>query len=190
MALTVTEVPNRQALTADPEADHQPWTGIGGENKALRYTRMRSAARRCWCAITDAAKFVRKTQGSSFAGHFAEHGDLVIDTNQTPGRTFRVDFDLPVKAIGLDVEPEPAAVVPGQKYRAVLTLTDPATGDSAEIVKVQAGGSSCFLGARCDTDSIGQAEVRVVMLDAAGAEQPVDFGTNRIELIAPVGNVV
>ncbi len=151
---------------------------------------MRSAGRRSRCTITDADKFVRKTQGSSFAGHFAQHGELVIDTNQTPGRTFRVDFDPPVKALGLDVEPEPAAVVPGQQYRAVLTLRNTATGDSADIVKIQAAGASCFLGAKCDTDALGQAEVRVVMLDAAGTEQPVDFGTNRIELVAPAGNIV
>ncbi len=187
MPFTVTEVSNRQALAADPEADHQPWTGIAGENKPLRFSRMRSAGRRRWCVIADADKFVRKTQGSSFAGHFAEHGDLVIDTNQTPGRTFRVDFDLPVKAVGLDVEPEPAAIVPGQQYRAILTLRNAATGGSAEVVKTQNAGASCFLGARCDTDGIAQAEVRVVMLDAAGAEQPVDFGTNRIELVAPAG---
>ncbi len=189
MPLTVTAVGNRHALQADPENDFQSWIGIAGDGLTPRWSRMRSAHGRCWCAITDHLTLLRQEQGGSFNGHMPTAGELVLWTNHNPGRTFRVDLNAPVRGVGLDVEPTPPAVVPGERFRAELEVTDPDTGQTGRVQRTASAGTSAFLGLRCDDDVIGRMEVRVVMLDAAGAERPVDFGVNRIELLTPIGNL-
>ncbi len=184
MPLTVTAVASRQALQADPENDFQSWIRIAGDGLPPRWLRMRSAQGRCWCSITDHQTLMRQEQGGSFNGHMPTPGELVLWTNHNPGRTFRVDFKAPVRGVGLDVEPTPPAVIPGERSRAELEVIDLATGHTGHTGRIERtanGGTSTFLGLRSPDDGIGRIEVRVVMLDTAGAERPVDFGVNRIE---------
>jgi hypothetical protein len=190
MPLTIIEVPDRADFALDPEADFQPWTGIAADGNTPRFTRMRSAQKRSWCAIDDARQLRRLTQGLSFNGHFPTPGEVVISTNQIPSQAFALTFDHPVRGVGLDVEPAPAAVVPGQAYKVRMELTDTTTMDSAVVEKGGAIGACAYLGARCDADRIDRMVVRVVMIGNGGQESPVEFAVNRLELLTPVGNIV
>ena len=190
MSFNVQQVPDRQTLANHPENDFQPWKGIAGDGNSLRFSRMRSAQKRCWCTLSNTNQFIRLTQGLSFNGHFAEDGEPVIATNQTPGLKFKINFDLPVSAVGLDVEPMPVAVIPGQQYRVVLEVANTTQGDIFQVNEIGNVGSCHFVGAQCDTDTIDQMEIRVTMIDSNGNDVPVDFGINRLELLAPVGNSV
>ncbi|WP_102109204.1 hypothetical protein [Oceaniglobus roseus] len=190
MALNITDVPDRATFAADPEADFQPWTGIASDGNTLRFTRMRSAQRRSWCAIDDARQMRRLTQGLSFNGHFPTPGEVLITTNQIPSQSFALSFDLPVRGVGLDVEPAPAAVVPGQGFKVSLVLADTTTMESVEVEKMGAIGGCVFIGASCDSDRIDRMIVRVALVDGGGQEDPVEFAVNRMELLAPVGNIV
>lgn len=190
MALNIIAVPGRATFSADSEADFQPWTGIASDGNTLRFTRMRSAQRRSWCAIDDARQMRRLTQGLSFNGHFPTPGEVVITTNQIPSQAFGLTFDHPVRGVGLDVEPAPAAVVPGQAFKVRLEVTDTTTMDSEVVEKVGNIGGCVFIGASCDTDRIDRMVVRVSLMDAGGQESPVEFAVNRMELLTPIGNIV
>lgn len=190
MALNITEVADRQTLAMDPDADFQPWRGIAADGNALRFSRMRSAQKRSWCMIDGANQLVRLTQGLSWNGHFPSPGETVIATNQVPGKAFTLTFDHPVSGVGLDVEPAPVAVVPGQVFKVRMEVSDTTTGDTSTVEKAGNIGASCFVSARCDADRINRMVVRAVMIDNAGQESPVDFAVNRLELLAPVGNFV
>jgi hypothetical protein len=132
----------------------------------------------------------RLTQGLTFNGHFPTPGEVVIATNQIPTQAFALTFDHPVRGVGLDVEPAPAAVVPGQAYKVRVELTDTTTMDSAVVEKAGAIGACCYVGARCDFDRIDRLTVRVVMVDDLGQESPAEFAVNRLELLTPIGNIV
>ena len=190
MPLAVSPVATRAVLQNDPDHDFQSWLGIADDGNAPRWSRMRSEHKRCWCSITNHATLLRQVQGvpGSFAGHMPTPGELVLWTNHNPGRTFRVEFDRPVRAVALDVEATPAAVVPGQRYRVDLDVSG--GGNSASTSRTAIAGTSTFVGLRCPTASIETMEVRVVLLDAAGQPLPSDFAVNRIELLAPMGNAV
>jgi hypothetical protein len=190
MPLPIIEVPNRANFTLDPEADFQPWTGIAADGNTLRFARMRSAQKRSWCAIDDARQMRRLTQGLSFNGHFSTPGEVVLSTNQISSQSFALSFDHPVRGVGLDVEPAPAVLVPGQAYKVKVELTDTTTMDSAVVEKAGNIGGSRFVGARCDADRIDRMVVRVALVDNLGQESPVEFAVNRLELLTPVGNIV
>lgn len=190
MAFNATEVADRQTLANDPDTDYQSWKGIAADGNALRFSRMRSGQRRSWCTIHNATQLVRLTQGLSLASNFANFGDTVISTNHTPGQSFVLDFDHPVTGVGLDVEPLPDGAGQGRPYKVKLQISNTATGESFEVDKSSGTGASCFAGARCDADTINHMSVSVVMLGAGGVETPVDFAVNRLELLAPVGNIV
>ncbi len=191
MVLNIVEVADRPTLAMDPDADFQPWTGIAADGNTLRFTRMRSAQRRSWCAIDGANQLVSRRQGGgSWNGHFPTPGELVISTNHSPGRPFKLNFDNPVTGVGLDVEPAPGAIVPGQAFKVTLEVSDTSTGETVTIEKAGNIGACCFVGARCDVNRINQMVVRAFMVDGVGQETPVDFAVNRLELLAPVGNIV
>lgn len=190
MALTITDIPDRQTIALDAEADFQPWTGIAADGNTLLFARKRSAFKRSWCAIDNAGRLRRLTQGLSFNGHFPTPGETLISTNQIPAAALRLDFDHPIIGIGLDVEPAPAAVAPGQVYKVRVEVTDTATNETASVEKVGAIGATRFVGLRADADRINRMVVRAVMVDGAGNETPVDFAINRLELLTPVGNIV
>ena len=190
MALNIVAVPDRATFSADPEADCQPWTGIASDGNTLRFTRMRSAQRRSWCAIDDARQMRRLTQGLSFNGHFATPGEIVITTNQIQSQAFALTFDHPVRGGGLDVEPAPAAVMPGQVFKVSLAVTDTTTMDTEHVERVGNIGGCVFIGASCDTDRIDRMVVRVALVDGGGQATPVEFAVNRMELLAPIGNIV
>ena len=189
MPLTVTPVANRTALQADPEHDSQTWIGIAAPGNPPQGPRWRTEHDRCWCSIADHDGLLRLDQGpGGFQGHMPTPGELVLWTNGHPGRTFRVDFDKPVRAAGLDVEATPEAVVPGQRYEVTLTVS---SGDASQsVTRTAVVGTAMFIGLRSDNGAIiDTMEIGVVMLDDAGPPSPADFGVNRIELLTPVGNV-
>ncbi len=167
-----------------------PGEGIAADSNTLRFSRMRSGQRRSWCTIGNANQLVRLTQGLSLASNFANFGDTLISTNHTPGQSFVLDFDHPVTGVGLDAEPLPDGAGPGRPYKVRLQISNTGTGDSFLVEKPANTGASCFVGARCDADDIDHMSVTVVMLGAGGIETPVDFAVNRLELLAPVGNIV
>ena len=102
------------------------------------------------------------------------------------GLRFRVDFDPPILGVGLDIEAMPVAVVPGAPWRATLELFSGAAQQS--IVKAGAGGASLWIGGRSSSgDAIDRMTVYAEMIGAGGGATPVDFGTNRMELLVPVG---
>ena len=189
MVLTLTEVANRQAFVAEADADSQSWVGIAGDSLPPRFRRMRSTARRCWCELDRATEMRRQTQGQSISSHFATDGELVLWTNDTPGLTFKVSFDNPVRGLGLDVEPSPTAVVPGQRFRVVLEAIGANTNETGEFSKLGTVPASCFIGVKAVNKAIGTMEVRVLLQEAGGREHPVAFCVNRIELLTPVGNI-
>jgi hypothetical protein len=187
MAFLINEVPDRQTIAMDPDADFQNWRGIAADSNRLRFSRMRSGQRRSWCSIDRASDFVRLTQGLSFHGHFPNAGETLIYTNQTPGLGFALTFDHPVTGVGLDVEPDPAAVALGQAYKVRLEVFGLVAGDSFVLEKLGNVGASRFMGARCDSNQIVRMNVQANLLDAAGNATPVDFAVNRLELLVPVG---
>ncbi len=190
MPFKVQQVLDRQTLANNPENDFQAWQGIAGDGNSLHFSRIRSAQKRCWCTLSNPNQFIRLTQGLSFNGHFIEDGEPVIATNQAPGLKFKISFAPPVSAVGLDVEPMPAAVVPGQRYRVILEVANTTPGDTFQVNETGHVGTCHFVGAQCDTDAIAQMEIRVTMIDGKGNDIPVDFGINRLELLAPPGNSV
>lgn len=190
MALNIIEVPDRATFAADPEADFQPWTGIASDGNTLRFTRMRSAQRRSWCAIDDAPLLRRLTQGLSFNGHFPTPGEVVITTNQIPSQAIALTFDHPVRGVGLDVEPAPAVVIHGQAFKVSLEVADTTTMDTEVVEKVGHIGGCVFIGVSCDADRINRMVVRVSLMDGGGQESPVEFAVNRMELLTPIGNIV
>jgi hypothetical protein len=122
------DVPDRQTLAMHQNNDFQSWKGYGSDSNFLAFSARLTARKRC---IIDQAKtFVRKTQGATFAGHFPLAGAPVIATSNI-GQVFKLEFESPVVAIGLDVEPEPQAVIPNQKFHVFLTMT---AGDGTQIV--------------------------------------------------------
>lgn len=190
MPLTLVDIASRNDAALDPDADFQSWIGIASDGNRPRFSRMRSGQRRTWCRIDQSASFSRLTQGLSFLGHLATAGELVLSTNMNTGLRFRVDFDPPILGVGLDIEAMPTAVVPGAPWRATLELASTATGEQQSIVKNASGGASVWLGGRSNGDPIDRMTVYAETLDAGGAATPVDFGTNRLELLVPVGLIV
>lgn len=191
MPLTVVDIASRNDAALDPDADFQSWIGIASDGNRPRFSRMRSGQRRTWCRIDQSASFSRLTQGLSFLGHLATPGELVLSTNMNPGLRFRVDFDPPISGVGLEIDAVPVAVVPGAPWRATLELASTATGDQQSIVKNGTGGQSLWIGGRSSSgDPIDRMTVYAETLDAGGAATPVDFGTNRMELLVPVGLIV
>jgi hypothetical protein len=187
MAFMIIEVADRATLATDPDADFQNWRGIAADSNRLRFSRMRSGQRRSWCSIDRASDFVRLTQGLSFNGHFPNPGEVLIYTNQSPGQSFALTFDHPVTGVGLDVEPDPAVVLPGQTYKVRLELFGQVAGDTFVLEKVGNVGASRFIGGRSDSNQIVRMNVQASLLDAAGNAAPVDFAVNRLELLVPVG---
>lgn len=191
MPFNVTKVANRPALVGSPENDFQSWKNVGSDGNTLQRPRSASAHRRCWCEITNHVRFFRLTDGTSFEGKFAPQGQRVIATRNDPGQTFQVTFTPPVIAVGLDVHPAPAAVILGQPYRVELEVKNTVSGETFPVKEDGKFGASVFVGAQCDTDAIDQLDLRVVMIDIiTGDSVPVDFGINRLELLAPVRNRV
>ncbi|WP_414475996.1 hypothetical protein [Microvirga sp. M2] len=189
MPLAITTMANRNLISADPDADFQAWKGIAGDGNVLRFSRIRSGNKRCWCTINDHASFVRLTQGLSFNGHFATDGEAVIATNQMPGTTLKIGFDPPIFGLGVDIEPIPPAVVPGQTYRVELTLNNTQVGESQTLSANGTIGACKFIAAKSDRDNLDEIEIRVSLIDNTGHANAVDFGINRLELLAPVGNI-
>jgi hypothetical protein len=187
MVFVITPVASRADIAADPDADAQPWSRIAGDGNALRYRRMRSEGQRSWCAIDQHDKFVRRTQGLSFNGTFAVGQNVLIHSNNRPGVPFRLSFDHPVTGVGLDVQPDPVAIVPGQGFRARLQLSSTATGDVGVVTVDGVVGACAFIGGRCNSNAIDEMVLTVMLLDGAGLEQPVDYAVNRLELLVPVG---
>lgn len=190
MPFTITPVADRTGLATRPDADALEWAGIAADGNTLRWSRVRSSRKRCWCGIVDRDKFVRCTQGQSFPGHLPNDGDPIIKTNLNPGTVLRLTFDPPVGGLGLDAEPLPAAIVAGQLYRVELEIRNTAAGDSHLETAQGAVGNCTFVGVSSDSDTIDSIELRVSMLDNAGNPQPVDFAINRVELLTAVGNIV
>lgn len=191
MAFVVVPVADRNTIALDPDADAQPWRGIAGDGNALRFSRLRSQAKRCWCTISDNDKFIRLTQGASFLGHFSTNGETVIATNQNPGTSLKIAFDPPITGVGMDVEPVLPGNGAGQSVRMELTVTQAGTGTGFAQTANGVGGASQFIALRSNTDDIAGLELKVFLLDAAGNPTgAVDFAINRLELIAAVGNIV
>lgn len=182
------EIASRADVAMDPDADFQTWIGIASDGNRLRYARMRSGQRRAWCRIDQSTTFSRLTQGLSFLGHLPAAGELVLSTNQNPGQPFRVDFDPAISGVGLDIEPMPMNVVPGAPWRARLQLLTAA--GQHDIVKTATVGQSLWIGGRSDLDPIATMIVHAEMIGPGGGPVAVDFGTNRLELLVPVGLIV
>lgn len=187
MVFVITPVASRQDIANDPDSDAQPWSRIAGDGNALRFRRMRSVEQRSWCAIDQHDKFTRRTQGLSFNGSFTTGQTVLIHTNNRPGVPFRLTFDHPITGVGLDVEPDPAAVVPGQQFRAKLTLSSTVTGDSGAVTVDGTVGACVFIAGRCNSNAVDETVLTVALLDAAGNELPVDYAVNRLELLVPMG---
>lgn len=190
MVFVITPIPNRATFAADPESDAQPWSRIAADGKALGLRRMRSEKRRSWCTIDQHDKFVRRTQGLSFAGHFVVAAHLLICTDNRPGLPFRLNFDHPVTGLGLDVEPDPVALLPGQAFRVGIEFRNLGSGATAQLSRNGVVGGPIFIGGRSATNDIDEIEMTVSLIDAAGAEVPVDYALNRMELLVPVGLIV
>lgn len=190
MLFVITPVATRADIANDPLSDAQPWSRIAGDGNTLRYRRMRSEEQRSWCTIDQHDKFVRKTQGLSFAGAFVDAPNVLIYSNGRPGVPFRLTFDHPITGVGLDVQPDPVAVVAGQGFRAKLQLSSTVTGDSSTVT-VNGNANTCaFVGGRCNSNAIDEMVLTVALLDGAGNELPVDYAVNRLELLVPVGLIV
>ncbi len=190
MVFVITPIANRAAFVADPESDAQSWSRIASNGNTLRFRRMRSDRRRSWCTIDQHDKFVRRTQGLGFAGHFVDAFDVLICSDNRPGLPFRLNFDHPVTGIGLDIEPNPLVVVPGQAFRVAIDFRNLATGETALMVKDGVLGAPIFLGGRSVANDINEIEMNVSLLDGAGTEVPVDYALNRLELLVPLGLIV
>ncbi len=189
MTIVFVDVPNRNTLTAHADNDFQSWKGYGADSNSLAYSARLTALKRTRCIIDQARSFVRKTQGGSFNGHLPFPGAPVIATTNI-GQTFKLEFENPVTAIGFDVEPAPQAVVPGQPYNVPLNMIG--SDGSQKLLPVKTGnvGSCLFVGTQGDLDSIIGMELRVMMVENNGQETPVNFGVNRLELIASVPAIV
>ncbi len=190
MPFNATEVADRLTFALDPDCDFQSWRGIAADGNALRFSRMRSVQRRSWCSIDNADQLVRLTQGLSVLTNFAEFGDTVISTNHAPGQSFTLSFDHPVTGVGLDVEPLPDGAGAGRPYRVKLQILNAGTGETFQVIKSVNTGTCCFVGARSGADMIDRMAVTTFMLGSGGIETPIDFAVNRLELLAPVGNIV
>jgi hypothetical protein len=176
------DIPDRQTLATHLNNDFQSWKGYGSDSNFLAFSARLTARRRTRCIIDQARTFVRKTQGGTFAGHFPIAGMPVIATS-TIGQLFKLEFESPVIAVGLDVEPEPQAVIPNQQFRVLLTMT---AGDGTQTVlapKIGSVGNCLFIGTQEDLKSIIGMEIRVLMVENNGQEAPVNFGLNRLELV-------
>ncbi|MEZ5933509.1 MAG: hypothetical protein R3F54_16460 [Alphaproteobacteria bacterium] len=182
MSATVVEVSSRGILQGQPDHDFQPWRGIAGEGKQLRFWNVRTSAKRCVCSISEPQNFVRWTQGgqSGFNSHFADFGEVVIASNANGGGPFSVAFDPPVSALGLDLEAVPAGITPGQKYRVELDVVD-SDGSHHMFEKLGTVQSAVFLGIEADAEAIAALTARAFLLEG-GAQTPVDFCLNRIDL--------
>lgn len=190
MVFAITPIATRADIVADPESDAQPWARIARDGNALRFRRMRSEERRSWCTIDQHDKFVRRTQGASFAGHFTDAVDVLICTANRPGLPFRLNFDHPITGLGLDIEADPVAVVPGQAFRVGIEFRNLTTGENAVLSKDGVTGSPLFIGGRSAGNDIDEIEMSVSLIDAAGLAVPVDYALNRLELLVPVGLIV
>jgi hypothetical protein len=188
--MVITPIQSRADFLADPESDAQPWNRIAKDGNTLRYRRMRSEESRSWCTIDQHDKFVRRTQGASFAGHFTDAGDVLICTVNRPGLPFRLNFDHPITGLGLDIEPDPLAVVPGQVFRVGIEFRNLTTGETAALSKDGVIGAPLFMGGRSAGNDIDEIEMTVTLIDAAGLAVPVDYALNRLELLVPVGLIV
>lgn len=118
------------------------------------------------------------------------HHQHVVDIARAACGESVLTFDHPVRGVGLDVEPAPAAVVPGQAYKVRMELIDTTTTDTVLIEKDGAIGACTYVAGRCADDRIGRMVLRVAMIGNGGQEGPVDFAVNRLELLTPVGNIV
>ncbi len=185
MPFTLTPVADRAAIAQGPDPDAQPWRGIAGDSNALRFRRMRSEGQRSWCSIDQHDKFVRRTQGLSFAGHFTDAPKVLIHSNNRPGVVFRLAFDHPVTAVGVDAEPDPVNMMPGQAFRLRMELRKTATNETAVFTVDGAVGAAAFIGARSAANDIDELLLTVALIDGAGNEQPVDYALNRLELQVP-----
>lgn len=190
MVFAITPIAARTVFAADTESDAQSWRRIAGDGNTLRFRRMRSDQRRSWCTIDQHDKFVRRTQGLSFSGHFVDAVEVLICTDNRPGLPFRLNFDHPVTGLGFDVEPNPLAVVLGQPFRVRIAFRNQTTGENASLVQDGGVGAPVFLGGRSGANDIDEIEVTVALIDGAGAEVPVDYAINRLELLVPVGLIV
>lgn len=190
MVFAITPVTTRAAFVADPESDAQSWNRIAKDGSTLRFRRMRSDKRRSWCTIDQHDKFVRRSQGLSFAGHFVDAVEVLICSDSRPGLPFRLNFDHPVTGIGLDIEPNPGVVVPGQGFRVGLAFRNLSTGQTAALAKDGTVGAPVFLGGRSGGNDIDEIELTVSLLDGAGGQVPVDYAINRLELLVPVALIV
>jgi hypothetical protein len=176
------DILNRDALADDMNNDFQSWKGYGSESNFLAYSARLTARKRTRCIIDQARTFVRKTQGATFAGHFPFAGAPVIATSNI-GQIFKLKFENPVVAIGLDVEPVPQAVIPGQPYHVLLTMT---AGDGTQTAlepRIGNVGNCLFIGTQEVVRFIIGMELRVLMVENNGQEVPVNFGLNRLELV-------
>lgn len=190
MAFVVVPVADRNTIAMDPDADAQPWRGIAGDGNVLRFSRIRSQAKRCWCSISDKDKFIRLTQGASFLGHFSNDGETVIATDQSPGTVLRIVFDPPIAGVGFDVEPAIGGTA-GQAAKLDLTVTQAGTGTAFTQSFNGATGASKFIALRSSAADIMAMELNVLALDVGGnSAGSVDFAVNRLELVAAVGNIV
>jgi hypothetical protein len=185
MLFEINSVARRENLAEDPDTDHQTWLGIASDGNTLRFANKSSARKHCKCFIDDHASFVRLSQGGSFNGHFPGQGELIIATNRHPGLPFRLEFTPPIKGVGLDVEPAPVAVQAGQRYKVVLGITDADTSQILRQTEFDSLGRAHFIGASCAQARIKAMEINVFMLDGRDRESPVDFGVNRLEMVAP-----
>jgi hypothetical protein len=190
MAFVIVPIASRIDISNDPDSDAQPWNRIAGDGNALRYRRMRSEEQRSWCTIDQHDKFVRRTQGLTFNGSFVTAPNLLIYSNNRPGVPFRLTFDHPITGVGLDIQPDPIAVVPGQPYRATLQLSNLSTGNSGTVVINGTVGTCAFIGGRCTANEIDEMVLTVALIDGNGADVAVDYAVNRLELLVPVGLIV
>lgn len=190
MVFAITPVATRAAFVADPLSDAQSWARIARDGNTLRFRRMRSDRRRSWCTIDQHDRFVRRTQGVSFAGHFVEAFDVLICTDNRPGLPFRLNFDHPVTGLGLDIEPNPAVVAPGQVFRVGIEFRNLSTGETVVLAKDGVLGAPVFAGGRSAANDIDEIVMSVNLIDGAGAPVPVDYAVNRLELLVPIDLIV
>ncbi len=182
MSVTFMDVPDRQTLAGHANNDFQPWKGFGKDGNALACSTRLTALKRTRCIVDQAANFIRKTQGKSFTGHFPQAGTPVIATADI-GQVLKLNFDNPVTAVGFEVEPVPANVVPNQPYRVFLTMNCVDGNQEVFAPKTGSVGNCLFVGTQGDPDSISGMELNVRMVETNGQETPVNFGINRLELL-------
>ena len=149
----------------------------------MRYPRRNASNGRCWCAVDDNTNVRRFSQGGpNHLGHFGTVGESVIARRFAPNGPIRIGFSPPVLGLAVEVDPRPAVVVPAQPFKVHCRFEDGI--DTVDETFDGIFGTTCLIARRCTVGQITQVTLSVTMIDAAGAQTPVDFAINKLDLIA------